>query len=152
IAACGVGELDLAFAHEILADRACQACVRQVMGAVREARLEAAHELVHAARAWLEALLLPQNALLDRGIETNVEVQERALLERAPIAAIKHFRPCEVERAAKRARPVASEHDLDAFAESRAHLFEERAAQVTPTPRELVDRVQVEAVGDVDDL
>ena len=72
---------------------------RNAVRAVGLGGLEAARDLVLAAGAALEDLHAAGDALVDRVVVADVEVQERVLLEAAPIAAVEMRRRGDVEGA-----------------------------------------------------
>src|SRR5258708_9061481 len=129
----------VALAPEVLAHRAPEARVDEVMDAVRQRRQEPAHPLVLAARARFEARDLALDALFDRVVIANIEVQKRVFLGRAPGAAVERVGAREVERA--RDHPTAlvgREDDLHVLFHAIANLAEESSVQVPPAPAKLV--------------
>ncbi len=91
----------LALALEVVANCRTQARVLQVVRAVRDGRLEAARDLVLAARARLEAGEAAADALLDAEVEADVEVEERHVRRGAPVATEERVLPEQVEGAAQ---------------------------------------------------
>src|SRR3954452_14629676 len=101
----GVAELaaDLghisAFAFEVIGNRAAQIGVGDVMGGVGGLRQVSARQLVLALRAGLDH---PQAALdreINRLVIADLEMQERMMLDRAPIAAEQRIGADKIDRA-----------------------------------------------------
>src|SRR5664280_2538833 len=84
------------FAGEIFRNRPAQARIGDEMGGIGRVRQVAARQLVFALRAGLDPLELVGDRIVDGLVIAELEMQERVVLERAPIAAIKRVRPDEV--------------------------------------------------------
>src|SRR6188474_525247 len=102
------------------------------MCAIRQGRLETSHVLVLAAGARLETLQLTLDTGLDARVVADVEMQERALLPGAPVAAEQGPIPEQVERACDRgvAAALARKHDQNALGDAGADLVKELPVQV----------------------
>src|SRR4051794_32819215 len=74
-----------ALALEIIRDRAAQRRVGDVMAGKRGDRKVAARELVLALRARFDAREAMLNGVIDRLVITELEMQERMVLDRAPV-------------------------------------------------------------------
>src|SRR5581483_5963736 len=92
--------------------------------------VEAAEPLELAARAGLEALDAAPDAVLDRGVVADVEVEEADLLVRPPVAAVEHPALLHVERAGKEVLPAARGEEAEVVAEALAQEVEEPLRQV----------------------
>src|SRR5262245_12239155 len=106
--------------------------------AVRERRAKPAGFLVLAPRARLESRDLALDALLDRVVVTNVEVQKRMFFGRSPIAPVERVRPDQVER--PRDDPPAidpGQDDFDVVRHPIADVEEKVAVQIAATPTKL---------------
>src|SRR5260370_26684919 len=77
----------IALAFDRRLEHLAQARAPNPVRGVRDRWVEAARFLVLAARAGLERLNAARDAVFDAVIIANVEVQERALARRAPIAS-----------------------------------------------------------------
>ena len=80
-----------ALALEIIGDRAAQPGIGDVMGRIGRDRHIAARELVLALRAGLDALEAVRDRIVDGLVIANLEMQERMMLDRAPMAAIERI-------------------------------------------------------------
>src|SRR5262249_49432559 len=121
--------------------------VEELVGAPRLGRLEAAGDLVLAAGAALEDGDAATDALVDRVVEAHVEVQERMLLEAAPVAAIETRRSRHVERAGDQAPFAARLDELEVLGHGLEDLLIELGVEPAATPQELVHRRAVQLVG-----
>src|SRR6188768_1400649 len=131
-----------AFSFQELTHRARQMTILKAMRAEGKGRLETARELVLAARPRLEQREPALDAVLNAAIKADVEVHERALLERTPIATVEGLLTEQIESAGERcARPaLPSHHHVQLLGHGLAHLFEERAIQVLLAVEELLHR------------
>ena len=77
-----------ALALEIVGDRAAQRRIGDVMRRIGRHRHVAARELVLALRAGLDPRELVLDRVFDRLIVAQLEMQERVMLDRAPVAAV----------------------------------------------------------------
>src|SRR5262245_6518357 len=96
------------------------------MRAVSQGRLKPAHQLVLASRARLEAPPPMPDALVNRMIQADVEVQERMLLEASPVAAVEHVGGRQIECSSNQPTFPARLHQLHPVAELLQHALEER--------------------------
>src|SRR5208282_4142506 len=145
LVAFGDPRLDLApLAREEVANRAAEALVRDVVRAVRERGIEAAQPLVFAAGARLEARDSVGDAMLDRRVVADVEVQVLQVFKTSPVASIEHARFLQVEGPGHQLAPAIGADQADVAPEALAHLGEELACQVTAAPVEFLDRGEVE--------
>ena len=76
-----------ALALEIVGDRAAQAGIGDVVRRIGGGRQVAARDLVLALRAGLDARELVRDRVVDRLVVAELEMQERMVLDRAPVAA-----------------------------------------------------------------
>ena len=81
-----------ALAHQIVGDRPAQPRIGDVMRRIGGHRQVAAGELVLALRAGLDALELVLDREVDGLIVAELEMQERVVLDRAPVAAEQRVR------------------------------------------------------------
>ncbi len=82
---------------EIVAHRAAEARIGDVMRGIRCLRQVAAGDLVLALRAGLDPLQAVADRVIDRLIITHLEVQERMVLDRAPVAPEQRLRADEID-------------------------------------------------------
>src|SRR3954462_7572551 len=103
---------------------------------------------VLASGARLEALQPALDAELNAGVVTDVEVQEWALLARAPVAAEQSPRAHQVEGAAERLPGsfFARQHHQHLLGHARTDLVEEIPIQVAPAVEVLVHGGRVKLV------
>src|ERR1700687_2268463 len=120
--------------------------MKNPMGAVGQPRLKAPDQLVLPARARLEAGGAPADALLDRMIEADVEVQEWVFLEATPVAAVENLRRGQVERSREQAAVAPGLHQFHPVAEGLEDAAEKRGVEVSMTPDLLVHRGAVKPV------
>src|SRR5262249_1560672 len=118
--------------------------IAHVVHAPRRLRVEAAQPLEVAARARLEALDAGGDAVLDRRIVADVEVQEAELLVRPPIAAVQRPALLHVECPGDQLSPPARGEEAEVAAKALAQELEEALRQVAPPVDVLVDRGEVE--------
>src|SRR5918993_1346734 len=78
-------------ARKILGDRAPERRVCDVVGRISQHRAVAARELVLALRAGLDARQPVRDRVLDRLVVAELEMQERMVLDAAPVAAEEGF-------------------------------------------------------------
>jgi hypothetical protein len=95
--------------------------VEEQVSAPGEFRLEAPGELVLASSPRLEAWHPPGDGLRHRVVEAHVEVEEGMLLEAAPVAAVHHPGPHQVEGARHQPAFLAGLHQLAGVAEGAEH-------------------------------
>src|SRR6266446_9271956 len=88
-----------ALALEIVVDRPPQAGIRNVVRRVGGVRQIAARELMLALGAGLDAVEPVDDPIFDRLVITDLEMQERMMLDRAPMAAKQYAVADEVDRA-----------------------------------------------------
>src|SRR5216683_5953632 len=131
-------------AREEVADRAAQAVVRDIVGAMRERGIEAAQPLVFTAGAGLEARDSIGDAMLDRGVVADVEVQILQVFKTSPVTPVEHARPLQVEGPGDQLAPTIRANQADVALEALAHLGKELARQITAAPVEFLDRGEVE--------
>src|SRR5260221_5011209 len=81
-----------AFALEEGLDRARELWVREPVRRKRLHRQQAAEQLVLALRAAFEGRYFPGDRVLDRLVVAALEMQERDVLHRTPVAAVKAVR------------------------------------------------------------
>src|SRR5262245_9933058 len=84
--------------------------------ALRRRRVEATHLLELAAGARLEALPPAGDAVLDRGVVADVEVQVAERLQGAPVATVEHASLLHVERAREHPAVAARQDHAQAIA------------------------------------
>ena len=100
-----------------------------------------------APRTGLEGVEAARDRVFDRVVVADVEVEKRALLDRAPVATEEPISAADVERARDRTTRVARDHDLDRFGHPRDHELEEFSIQVLLRPRvEALDRREIESL------
>jgi 4-amino-4-deoxy-L-arabinose transferase-like glycosyltransferase len=127
-------------------DRPSQARIGDEVHARRGPNVEAAHELEFSAGPGLEAVdSLPQ-AVLDGGVVAHLEVEERNLLEGAPIAPVEHRALAHVEGAGDDGPVPPGEEDTEPVLPALPQELEQPLVQVRPAPPELVHRRTVEPV------
>src|SRR5205823_758385 len=85
--------------HEELRDRVTQPWVADPVHAHRRRRVEAAQHLELAARPGLDAPQPVRDAVLDRGVVADVEMEERNVAHRSPVATVEDVALAHVERA-----------------------------------------------------
>src|SRR5215471_2704856 len=101
------------------------------IGAVREV---AARELVLALRAGLHALEPARDGVFDGLVVAELEMQERVVLDRAPIASVERLGADEIDGAGD-PPPRAAGHDKqDALAHGLAGKGEELAGEIWAAP------------------
>ena len=123
-----------ALALEIVGDRAAQARIGDVVRRIGGDRQVAARELVLALGAGLDAGELVRDRELDRLVVAELEMQERVVLDRAPVAAIQRVGADEVERAGNLSAGALGHDQQDVVAHALADQREERAGEVGPAP------------------
>ena len=98
-----------ALALEVVGDGAAQGGVGEVVGGIGGDGAVAARQLVLALRAGLDALQAARDREVDGLVVADLEMQERMVLDAAPVAAVERVGADEVERArrcsARRAWP-----------------------------------------------
>src|SRR5258706_9366339 len=98
-----------------------------------------------ASRAGLEAANRFLQAVFDRRVVTDVEVQEADLLEGAPVAAIEYVALANIERAGDDVASAPSEHQAKTVLPATSQQIEERGIQIPTAPIKLVNGRPVEA-------
>src|SRR5215208_6554350 len=101
---------------------------------MRRDRPVAAGELVVALRARLDARQAPRDREVDGAVVADLEVQERVVLDAAPVAAIKTRVADQVERARDGAAIAARHHEQDALREALAEKREELTVEIGAAP------------------
>ena len=94
-------------------DGARELRMREPVGGKRLHRQQAAEELVLALRAALEGFELAANGVLDRLVVAALEVQQRHVLHRAPVAAVEHALVAQEECTGDRPRVALRKHHHD---------------------------------------
>src|SRR5665213_3996561 len=85
-------------ARQIFRDCAAKARIGDEMGGVGGVRQVAARELMLSLRAGFDPFQLMHNRVIDRLIIAELEMQERMMLERTPVAAIDCIRTERIDR------------------------------------------------------
>src|SRR5438094_2206733 len=119
-----------ALALEEMLDRARELRMREPVGGKRLHRQQAAEELVLALRAALEGFELAGNGVLDRLVVAALEVQQRHMLQRAPVAAVERALIAQEERTGDRPRVALREHHRDVRGQRGAQPHEEFEAEI----------------------
>src|SRR6478735_6842135 len=88
-----------ALAPEVIGNRAAQIGIGDVMRGIRGLRQISARQLVLALRAGFDRLQSALDREIDRLIITHLEMQERVMLDRAPVAAEQRVRADEIDGA-----------------------------------------------------
>src|SRR4051794_28729279 len=88
-----------AFALQIVSDRAAQARIGDVMRRIGRDRAITTRELMLALRAGFDTLQAVRDGVFDGLIVTNLKMQERMMLDRAPMAPVERLRTDEIDRA-----------------------------------------------------
>ena len=109
-----------AFAHQVVGDRAAQGRVGDVVGGVGFGWKIAARQLVLALCAGLGARNAVLDGVIDGLVVSHLEMQERVVLQRAPVAAIEAIAADQMEGAGDLACPSLGQHD-EAAIPHRAH-------------------------------
>ena len=99
-----------AFLFKEISHRRAKAGVDDMVGRPGRHRLVAARQLVPALRPGLDPGKPQPDRGVDRLIVAKLEVQERLVDQRPPVAAIERIRPDEVERAGYRPPPGKGQH------------------------------------------
>src|ERR1700738_2258240 len=120
--------------------------MKNPMGAVGQPRLKAPDQRVLPAGGRLEEGGAPSDALLERMVEADVEMQERVLLEATPVAAVENARRGQVERSREQAAVAPSLHQLDPVPEGLEDAAKKGGVEVSMPPDLLVHRGAVEPV------
>ena len=123
-----------ALALEIIGDRAAQAQVSDPMRAVSLDRQIAAGKLVGALRAGLDARKPVRDRELDGLVVANLEMQERVLLDRPPIAAVERIRADHVQRARHVAPGALGEHQEQPVGHRRPEQAEAAPVEIGRAP------------------
>src|ERR1700722_17552096 len=88
-----------ALAPEIIRDRAAQIGVGDIMRRISGLRQVTARDLVFSLRARLDRLQAALNGEIDRLVIADLEMQERMMLDRAPVAAEQRIGADEIDGA-----------------------------------------------------
>src|SRR6266851_6259935 len=120
--------------------------MKNPMGAVGQPRLKSPDQLVLPARARLEAGGAPADALLDRMVEADIEVQEWVFLEATPVAAVENLRRRQIQRSREQAAVAPGLHQLDPVPEGLEDAAEKRGVEVSMPPDLLIHRGAIEPV------
>src|ERR1700722_10794593 len=123
-----------AFALEIFVDRAAKPGVGNVMRRKSGLGKIAARDLVLALRPGLDGFQAARNRKIDRLIIADLEMQERMMLDRTPVAAEQRVAADEIDGARDVAASALRHHEQDAFGHRLADEGEELARQVRPSP------------------
>src|SRR5438067_1086144 len=123
-----------AFAGEEVGDRLAQALMGDVVRRPGLHRLVAAGELVPALGTGLDPGQAERDRRVDRLVVAQLEVQERLVDERAPIAPVERVGADEVERPGDRLLSMPREDQQDLVAEPFAKQVERGPRQVRPAP------------------
>src|SRR5436190_13923388 len=102
--------------------------------------VEAAEHLELAAGPGLDATKPVRDAVLDRGVVTDVEMEERNVAHRSPVAAVEDVALADVERARDHLAALTRDDEAEPVAPALADQPEERQVEVLLAPRQLVDR------------
>ena len=114
--------------------RAGESGVGKLMRRIGEGRPIATRQLVLALGAGLDPPQSARKRKIDRLIVADLEMQERPVLDRAPVAAVKRVIADEIDRAGDIAPAAARHHQEDAVGERRPDQVEERTGQVGAAP------------------
>ena len=133
----GLGRDSLALRLQELRNRIAEALIRDEMRAGRDHRLVAARDLVLALRSSLHRGKPVLDRPFDRPVIAKLEVEERNLVGRSPIAAVEGVRPNEIEGAGDRQSIATGEEQQDPIAHAFTDQVEELASQIwmAPLPR-----------------
>src|ERR1700722_11318908 len=123
-----------AFAPQILVDGPAQTGVGNVMRRISGLRKIAARELVLTLRTGLDGLEVPLNRKIDRLIVADLEMQERVMLDRAPVTAEQGIGPDKIDGAGDPAAIALGHDQQHVFGHVLADQRKERAGQVRPAP------------------
>ena len=93
-----------------------------------------ARELVRALRAGFDASESVPDRVFDRLVVAELEVQERPVLDRSPVAPVNRLRAQEVERTGNPPPAPPRHHQHDAVAHGTADDREERTVEIGPPP------------------
>src|SRR5689334_1050201 len=131
--AAGFGDIG-ALALKIIGDRAPEIRVGDVMRGVGGVRQISACELVLALRAGFDDLQPVLDRKIDRLIVADLEMQERMVLDRTPIAAEQRIRADEID-GARDPSAVALGHDQEnVLAHALADQRKELPREIGPSP------------------
>src|SRR5581483_584933 len=131
--AAGLGDIG-ALAFQVLVNGAAQAGIGDVMRGMRGARLVAARELVLALCTGLDDPEPMLDGVVDRLVVADLEMQERMMLDRAPVAPEQRVRADEVDRAGDPAVIAAGHHQEHVAGHATADQRIERAVEIWPAP------------------
>src|SRR4029453_16524312 len=104
-----------------------------------------------AAGPGLEAAQPPHDAVLDRRVVADVEVQVAERLQRSPVAAVEHAILLHVERARDPPARAPGQDAAHAIPPALPEDLEDALVEVALSPRIRVDRVAVQPVDDGDE-
>src|SRR6266446_7623562 len=88
-----------ALAEQKIGDSLAQAGVADEVHTAGESRVEAPQPFVFAAGTGLEALDAVDDAVLDRRVVADIEMQERKVLEASPVTSVENSGLLQVNRA-----------------------------------------------------
>ena len=131
--AAGLGDIG-ALAAQIVRYGVTKIGVDDVVRGVGRMRQISARELVLTLRAGLDDLEAALDREFDRLIVADLEMQERMMLDRAPVAAEQRVRADEVDRARDPATVAFRHHQQHVIAHAFADQREECARQIRPSP------------------
>ena len=123
-----------ALVSEIVGDRPGEPRVGELVRRIGEGRPIAARELVLALGAGLDPAQSAREREIDRLIVADLEMQERPVLDRAPVAAVERVVADEIDRAGDIAPGAARHHQEHAVGERRADQIEESAGEIGAAP------------------
>ena len=123
-----------ALAREIVGDGPAQSRIGNVMRRIGGVGQVAARELVLALGPGLDPLQPVCDRVVDGLIVADLEMQERVVLDRAPIAAVERIGADEIDGACDPAAGAARHHQQDAVAHSFADDRKEFAGEIGPAP------------------
>src|ERR1700674_5893663 len=98
---------------QIVGDGTAKRGVGDIMRGIGRDGSVAAQDLVGALRARLDHLQAALDRVFDRLVIANLEMQERPVLDRAPIAAVDRVATEEIERAGDELPPALRPHQHD---------------------------------------
>src|SRR5262249_10912162 len=129
------GRLDIkALAREIIGDRPAQAGVGNKMRRVGGVRHVASRQLVLAPGASFDPLEVIRNRVFDRLVVAELEMEERMVLDRSPISAVKRLATDEIDSPGNPTPCAARRHKQDAIADLVANDGKKIAREIGPPP------------------
>ena len=112
--------------------------MREVVPGMGDHRIEAAHQLVLALRAGIEAFQPGSNGLLDALVEAGLEVQAVELRQATPVAPVERIAVQQRERHRHRPSGPARQHHADRLWHALGQQTEEGTGQVRPLSTHVV--------------